>query len=99
MARYASQHTDPLRSDSRYLSPDAVADFTGLSIHTLAHWRGSGRGPAFHRIGEPGRNCRVRYDRDDVEAWLSSCRRTTSETPSTPASKPVRRRPESRNGE
>lgn len=87
------------RSESAYLSPDAVSSLTGLSVHTLAHWRIAGRGPAFLRIGDAGRNCRVLYARHDLDAWLSSCRCPTRDAPASGASRPIKRREASRGGE
>lgn len=70
---------NPIQSEDGYLSPERVAEITGLSVHTLAHFRMDGRGPAYHRIGG-ARRCRVLYSRADVDSWMARHRRTTSES-------------------
>jgi predicted DNA-binding transcriptional regulator AlpA len=58
-----------------------AARVLGLSVRTLKKWRWSGRGPKFLRL-----NGAVRYDRADLEAFISSARRTsTSDTGAPPA--------------
>jgi excisionase family DNA binding protein len=44
--------------------PD-VADYTGISLPTLARWAGEGKGPKFRKAGG-----RVLYRKADVLAWL-----------------------------
>jgi predicted DNA-binding transcriptional regulator AlpA len=51
----------------RLLTPGDVAQFTGLSLETLAQWRSQRRGIPFLKIS---RNC-VRYRHCDLDAWLS----------------------------
>lgn len=46
--------------------PD-LEERTGLSPNTLAHFRQTGRGPRWYKLGR-----RVVYDRADVEAWLEA---------------------------
>lgn len=43
-----------------------VAEYTNLSIATLARWAGEGKGPKVTKLGGA-----VRYLREDVEAWIS----------------------------
>ncbi|MGH9406624.1 MAG: helix-turn-helix transcriptional regulator [Terriglobia bacterium] len=50
------------------LTPDEVAEVTGLSTETLAQWRSQRRGIPFLKIS---RNC-VRYRQDDLQQWLQS---------------------------
>ena len=45
-----------------------VAEYLNMSVGTLRRWRLFRRGPKFVKIG-----CAVRYKREDVDAWLSSC--------------------------
>ena len=52
---------------SRLLTPEDVADVTGLSVETLAQWRSQKRGIPYVKIS---RNC-VRYRRSDLDGWLA----------------------------
>ncbi len=52
---------------SRLLTPEDVAEVTGLSTETLAQWRSQRRGIPFLKIS---RN-RVRYRQRDLDLWLS----------------------------
>lgn len=49
------------------LTTTEAANFLQLSTSTLAHWRLSGRGPAFVRVGS-----HVRYRVEDIDAYLTS---------------------------
>ena len=49
------------------LSPREVAEFTGLSVHTLAVWRTKNEGPRYVKTGRF-----VRYRSEDLDAWLES---------------------------
>ena len=53
----------------RWLSPEELAEFTGHSVSTLAHWRCAGKGPAFLKVSH-----HVAYPAPDVEEWLRSRR-------------------------
>ncbi|MNR17040.1 Helix-turn-helix domain protein [compost metagenome] len=60
---------------SELLTTEQVATILGLSTRTLATWRSSGRNPLpYIKVGS-----RVRYQRQDVMAWLES-RRTDADT-------------------
>jgi len=60
---------------SELLTTEQVAAILGLSNRTLATWRSSGRNPLpYIKVGS-----RVRYQRQDVMAWLES-RRTNADT-------------------
>lgn len=59
-----------------YLKPEQVAELLGLRPCTLADWRWQRKGPPWIQVS---RGC-VRYDQDEVEAWLAS--RTIRELPS-----------------
>jgi predicted DNA-binding transcriptional regulator AlpA len=52
---------------SRLLTPEVVAETTGLSVETLAQWRSQGKGPPYVKIS---RNC-VRYRQTDLDGWLA----------------------------
>ena len=55
----------------------------GLSVRTLQKWRLLGQGPRYLKLGQA-----VRYDPDDLEAFVQAARRTsTSERSSGPAGK------------
>ena len=55
--------------EERWLSPEELAEITGHSINTLAHWRCAGKGPAFLKLSH-----RIAYAASDVEEWLRSRR-------------------------
>ncbi len=57
----------------RYLTPRQAADWLGLSVRTLDRYRASGEGPVFHRFGG-----RIRYLREDLQAWADARRRTST---------------------
>lgn len=48
-----------------FLSPTQLADLTGISVSTLAHYRCSGKGPEFIKIGR-----RIFYDETAIQEWL-----------------------------
>jgi excisionase family DNA binding protein len=63
-----------------------AAERLGVSVRTLQKWRLQGDGPRFVKLGHA-----VRYDGQDLEAYIeSSRRRSTSESP------PESRRPSAR---
>jgi predicted DNA-binding transcriptional regulator AlpA len=49
------------------LSPEDVANITGLSVETLAQWRSQRKGIPFLKLS---RNV-VRYRQGDLDAWLA----------------------------
>jgi len=54
------------------LTPDEVADFLCVTPHTLSVWRCTGRyNLPFVKVGR-----RVRYRKEDVEAFVSERRRS-----------------------
>ena len=61
------------RTPGELLTPDQTAKRTGLSAATLANMRCTGRGPVFHKIAKY-----VRYDSNDVDAWMRSRRYTST---------------------
>lgn len=58
----------------KLLTPEEVADITGLSVGTLAQWRSQRRGIPYLKIGRA-----VRYDVADVELYLKGCRVSVSD--------------------
>ena len=57
----------PSTNGQRLLTPEQVADLTGLSTETLAQWRSQRRGIPYVKIS---RNC-VRYRESDLDHWLT----------------------------
>ncbi len=55
------------------LTPEEVAELTGLSTETLAQWRSQRRGIPYLKVGR----C-VRYDPADVHEYLRGCRVSVS---------------------
>jgi len=49
----------------RHLTPIELSKSLGISASTLAHYRCSGKGPEFIKIGR-----RVFYDEDAIKRWL-----------------------------
>ena len=70
----SSTHTrGAARGSPKFLLPEkTVSEEYGLSLAQLRTWRKTGGGPPFLRIG---RN--IRYERGDVEMFLSSLKRTS----------------------
>ncbi len=56
------------------LSAEQVAELTGLALDTLAQWRSRRRGIPYLKIGRA-----VRYDLNDVQAYLRGCRVSVSD--------------------
>lgn len=59
---------------TKLLTPEEVADLTGLSVGTLAQWRSQRREIPYLKIGRA-----VRYDATDVESYLKGCRVSVSD--------------------
>ena len=60
------------------LSGPETAALLGVKEQTLRAWRVAGKGPEYIRFGGP--RGRVRYAREDVDAWLAGQKfRSTSE--------------------
>ena len=49
----------------KLLTAAEVADQLGVALRTLTHWRTTGRGPRYHRIGR-----KPLYRPSDVEQWV-----------------------------
>lgn len=62
--------------ETNYYTTDQAAGYMKLAASTLTKKRLYGDGPTYSKIGR-----RVVYKRADLDAWLESCRRTsTSDT-------------------
>ena len=60
-------------SVSRRFRPPRAAEYLGVAESTLAKWRMRGDPPAYRKLGRV-----VVYDKDDLDAWLDACRRTST---------------------
>lgn len=49
-----------------------VAECYGFSVKTLQKWRHTGEGPGYLKIGH-----NVRYDPEELTAYIESCRRNS----------------------
>lgn len=49
-----------------WLSPKEVAEYLGLTVSALAHWRVHRKGPPYSKQGKV-----IRYRSADLENWLS----------------------------
>jgi len=59
---------------AKLLSAEEVAEWTGLSLDTLAQWRSRKRGFDYLKVGRA-----VRYDPSDVQEYLRGCRVSVSD--------------------
>lgn len=59
---------------TRPLTTAEVSDLTGVPEATLRYWRTIAFGPVSYSLG---RRC-VRYDHEDVAAWIAQQKATTS---------------------
>jgi hypothetical protein len=61
------------------LTPEQAGKVLHLSARTLEGFRHTGLGPAFAKLGA-GRSARVRYRREDLDAWVADrIRKSTTE--------------------
>ena len=67
-----------------YLNTREAADHLGLSTRTLDRYRVSGDGPVFLRFGG-----RVRYLREDLDAWARTRRRKSTSDDGTALAGPA----------
>ena len=68
-----------------WLNPAEAAAYTGVNIGTMSQWRTYKVGPPFYRLNGPDRdpqtgrvNSLIRYDRAELDAWLTAARNETS---------------------
>ncbi len=62
-----------MNDTKQYFRTGPAADYADLAKSTLEKKRVTGDGPPFLKVGRV-----VLYDRDDLDAWLSSKRRTST---------------------
>ena len=62
-----------MTEENNYLNPHQAGVVLGLSAKTLARYRVAGSGPVFHRFGR-----RIRYLREDLQAWAEAQRRAST---------------------
>jgi len=65
-----------IRLESPYLTPPEAAAYLKISVQTLAVWRCLKRGPKFVLV-----NTRVRYVREDLDAFVRSCNQPRRASP------------------
>ena len=70
-------------SPRRLLTENEVADVLHVEPTTLRRWRWAGSGPAFVKVGNA-----VRYDPDDVSAFIEAGRRISTSDPGPEAARP-----------
>ena len=63
----------------QYMGTRELASLLGLSPRTLDRYRVSGGGPKYHKFGN-----RVRYARDDIEAWAAERRFSSTSDAGSP---------------
>jgi excisionase family DNA binding protein len=66
-AQRPERKPSPVADVPRLLTPEDVAEQTGLSVDTLAQWRSQKKGIPYVKIS---RNC-VRYRQSDLDGWLA----------------------------
>jgi predicted DNA-binding transcriptional regulator AlpA len=59
--------THPAEQDDLF-TPQTLARFLGMSEATIFLWRQAGKGPPWFKLW----NGRVRYRREEVEAWMAA---------------------------
>ena len=62
-----------MAEEKEYLNTVEAGRLLGLAPKTLARYRCTGTGPVFCRFGN-----RVRYRREDLEAWAETRRRAST---------------------
>jgi len=60
------------------MNTERLSLYLGISAPTLERLRCTGDGPPYLKLGA-GRTSRVIYDKRDVDAWLASKRRTSTD--------------------
>ncbi|WP_046705732.1 helix-turn-helix domain-containing protein [Streptomyces europaeiscabiei] len=66
--------TVAIRLPDRYLTPEDLVEMFELpSVQTVYQWRRKRTGPRGFRVGR-----HVRYDPEDVRAWVKSCKEGTA---------------------
>jgi predicted DNA-binding transcriptional regulator AlpA len=60
-----------MRNPERLLSTNEAADLVGLTPKALAHFRRTGQGPTYAKLGR-----RALYAPNDIAAWVNARKRT-----------------------
>lgn len=63
----------PSSNNRQMLRTPQAAQYLGISASSLNKYRVFGGGPIFCKVGRS-----VVYDATDLDAWLASCRRTST---------------------
>ena len=63
-------------TEARLINEHEAADYLAVRVATLRRWRWAGRGPCFVKIGSA-----VRYDPQDLAAFIDAGRRTSTSDP------------------
>jgi predicted DNA-binding transcriptional regulator AlpA len=58
-----------MENSTDLLTTDELARITGLAVITIQHWRATGRGPAYLKLGRA-----VRYEKDAVARFFAENR-------------------------
>jgi hypothetical protein len=64
-----------------FFDPEQAAAYVDLAVPTLATKRVDGTGPAYFKIGG-----KIRYTRDDLDAWIDAQRRVSTRSVAAAAS-------------
>lgn len=59
------------------LTTDEAATYLGVSGASLNRWRSSGTGPPYYKVG-----ALIRYETEELRAWLKSRTRTSTKADS-----------------
>ena len=67
----------------RLLDEHEAAEYLRLAVATLRRWRWAGKELPFVKVG-----ARVRYDMQDIDAYIAAGRRTSTSDPGPGAAQP-----------
>lgn len=73
-----SRHQTATHDPAELLTPHEAANVLCLSVRTLEGMRSSGDGPPYAKLGR-GRSGRIVYRRGDLDAWVASRIRTSTQ--------------------
>jgi PHP family Zn ribbon phosphoesterase len=68
--RSAEEIAEDQPRSRKMLTEAEAAELFRVSRATLRFWRGRGRGPRYYKIGGGGRRGRIKYRKEDVDAYL-----------------------------
>lgn len=78
MKRQKPKPATPIDLDADYLTPEGAGKVVHLSPRTLEGMRHRGDGPPFAKLGA-GQSARILYRRADLDAWVASRIRQSTE--------------------